>query len=97
MKLTERKLAALRTAQVGPLFARGGSFRRDGGHSISAKIASSLVEDGLLEKGTTRFNRVMVKITEAGLDAIGVTRRFVCASADDDEHSPCSLHDRIAP
>lgn len=97
MKITERKMAALRTAQVGPLFARGGSYRRDGGYSISAKMAHSLVEDGLLEKGSTRFNKVMVKITDAGLEAIGVTRRFACSSTDEDQAPVCSLHDRIAP
>lgn len=97
MKLTERKLAALRTAQVGPLFARGASYRRDGGYSISAKMVHSLVEDGLLEKGSTRFNKVMVKITDAGLKAIGVTQRFTCSPADDDQSPVRSLHDRIAP
>jgi hypothetical protein len=97
VKINERQKAALRTAQIGPLFARGRSYRRDGGYSIGTSTAQALVEAGLLEKGTTRFNTPMVKITDAGLDAIGVRRRFACTSPDEDQAAVCSLHDRIAP
>lgn len=97
MKINERQKAALRTAQIGPLFARGRSYRRDGGHSIGISMANSLVAAGLLEAGSTRFKTPMVKITDAGLEAIGVRRGFICSSPDEDQSHACSLHDRIAP
>jgi hypothetical protein len=103
MSLSERQKDALIAARSGPLFAKGRTFRRTGGVSAGAATIRSLVEAGLLKEGQTRFGKMMVSITDAGLDALGVRSRFTCSAPQvfanhaDEDGAPRSLHDRIAP
>lgn len=98
-KLTDPQRQALHGALFGPLFLGRRNWKRPETRPATPKTVEALIERGFFERSTTRQGVPMVRLTEAGREAIGATarparfRRTIDIAAE----AAAALHERIAP